>query len=304
MFERPHTFLDLDQLAGYERLDLIAKEIVAGFMVGLHKSPYRGFSAEYAEHRLYNPGESTRYIDWKVYAKTERLYAKSFQEETNLYAYLAIDTSSSMYYPAPRNDKIRFATYAAAALAHLFHRQRDGVGLFSFSDHLNELPSLSSTTHLNRVLSTLQSIIHSSNRNKKTQLSKYLHQIADKTPRRSLIVVFSDFFIDEPLDELMTALQHLRHQGHVVMLFHIRDRQTESEFNFEKRPYVFYHLEGKEKLRLHPEDLQKDYQRYVVQQEEELYKQSGTLGVFLSFVDTKENFNRILLNCLMKRRQM
>lgn len=302
---REGMFLDLEQLAGYQRLDLIAKAIVEGFMNGLHKSPYHGFSVEYAEHRIYNPGESTRHIDWKVYAKTGRLYTKSYEEETNLRAYFVIDVSSSMCYPKGSHDKLRFSVYAAAALAHLFHKQRDGVGLFTFSQHIElEMPAKSTHTHLHTLLGTLGTLSSDPKQQKKTEISKSLHDIVNKIPKCSMVIIFSDLLVEGGTQPLLGALQHLRHEKHEVLLFHVRDQQTEVQLLLEDRPYLFYSLEEEDKIKLHPEEVRSLYTEYMQSWEEDLRTRCGMLGVDFFTVDTKENFNRTLLACLIKRTQM
>ena len=299
------TFLTLDQVSGYQTLDLIAKTIVEGFMSGLHKSPYHGFSVEYAEHRIYNPGDSTRHIDWKMYAKTGRLYTKSYEEETNLRAYLVIDVSSSMYYPRESHKKLLFSVYAAAALAHLLYKQRDGVGLFSFSDNIEiEKPAKSTHAHLHTLLSSLSTLPTSTKKHKKTNISKSLHYIANKISKRSLIILFSDLFSEEGSQSLTTALQHLRHYQHEVLLLHVRERSSETELRFDDRPYVFHSLEGEGKLKINPKEVQSVYSQYMKEWEEDMYNRCGMLGVDFFSVDTEENFNRTLLACLIKRAQM
>ena len=299
------TFLTLEQITSYQSLDLIAKAIVEGFMSGLHKSPYHGFSVEYAEHRIYNPGDSTRHIDWKMYAKTGRLYTKSYEEETNLRAYLVVDTSSSMYYPKKSHKKLLFSIYAAASIAHLLHKQRDAVGLFSFSNSIEiEKPAKSTHTHLHTLLGALRTLPTLPKKYKKTNISKSLHYIANKIPKRSLVILFSDLFSEESSQLLTTALQHLRHYQHEVLLFHVREAHSEKELRFDDRPYVFHSLEGEGKIKLNPKEVQSTYSQYMRDWEENIQSRCGMLGVDFFSVDTEENFNRTLLACLIKRTQM
>ena len=298
------NLLSIEQIEAYGSIDLIAKSIVEGLISGLHRSPYHGFSAEYAEHRIYNPGESTRHIDWKVYARTGRLYTKSYEEETNLRAYIALDVSSSMYYPSEQIDKIRFAVYAAASLAHLFCKQRDAVGLFSFSDRIEVERSAKSTqTHLHNLLNDLSSLLSSSKKVKKTDISKSLHLIADKIPKRSLVVVFSDF-LTEDLGSLEHALQHLRYQSHEVILFHVHAQLTEMDLSFKEGPYFFYALEGKGRLKIDPEEIRIVYQKQMKERIHALYLRCGTLGMDFFSVNTSDSFNKTLFACLMKRMNM
>ena len=305
MAEKRSAFLNLEQIAGYQALDLIAKAIVEGFMSGLHKSPYHGFSVEYAEHRIYNPGDSTRHIDWKVYAKTGRLYIKSYEEETNLRAYLVIDTSSSMYYPKKSHDKLHFCAYAAAAMAHLLQKQRDGIGLFTFSEDIDiERIAKSTPTHLHTLLDTLSTLFTPPKVHKKTNIAKSLHHIANKIPRRSLVIFLSDLLSEEGPQQLITALQHLRHYQHEVLLFHVREQHTEMALQFEDRPYVFHSLEGQGKLKINPREVQATYRQHMQAWEEDMYSRCGMLGVDFFSIDTSEDFNKMLLACLIKRTQM
>ena len=182
------------QLSG--NLELLAKQLVEGFITGLHKSPYHGFSVEFAEHRLYNEGQSTRHIDWKVFARTDRLYTKQFEEETNLRCVIAIDCSSSMNYPLETKAKLKFSIYSASALAYMLHKQRDAVGLCMFSDSIEEFTQVRSTaSHINKLFTTLGKKIESREvTQKSTRVAQVLHEIAEKTHRRSLVVLFSDMF--------------------------------------------------------------------------------------------------------------
>ncbi len=300
------TFLNISTpLVDCVQLDLVAKAIVEGFMTGLHRSPYHGFSVEYAEHRMYNPGDSTRHIDWKMYAKTQRLYTRCYEEETNLRAYFAVDTSSSMYYPENSYDKMRFITYATAALAYLLQRQRDGVGFFAFSDSVTlEIPAKSTQTHLQTLFHTLSRLSPPPKEREKTNISKSLHDIAKKIPRRSLVIVFSDLLLAEDPSHFWSALQHVRHGGHDVLLFHVRDQQTEKNLLFESRPYVFHALEDTSKVHLNPEEVRALYSKRMQAWEEELQNRCGTMGVDYFAVDTQENFNRTLHACLLKRMRM
>ena len=178
---------DLNQINPNSSLELLAHQLVEGFITGLHKSPYHGFSVEFAEHRLYNEGESTRHIDWKVYARTDRLFTKRYEEETNLRCLIALDVSASMFYPADSKAKIRFSKYAAAALSYLLNRQRDAVGLCLFSDTIHELtPVKSSPTHLDKLLRLLNDLEERKPAQTKTQVAKVLHETAEKIHKRPL----------------------------------------------------------------------------------------------------------------------
>src|SRR5688572_15212237 len=190
--------LNLEQTNQSGSLELLARQLVEGFITGLHKSPYHGFSVEFAEHRLYNEGESTRHIDWKVYGRTDKLFTKQYEEETNLRCLIAIDTSSSMFYSEETNAKIRFSTYVAAALATLLSRQRDAVGLCLFSDKIDTLtPVKSSSTHVGKLFIQLEHLLNQKKSSTHTRVAQVLHEVAEKIHKRSLVVIFSDMFDGE-----------------------------------------------------------------------------------------------------------
>ena len=224
-------------------LELLAKQVVEGFIIGLHKSPFHGFSVEFAEHRIYNPGDSIKDIDWKVFARTDRLYTKRYEEETNLRCQIVIDSSSSMYFPEapvtkgkPYVNKLAFSTLAAATIMNLLKKQRDAFGLSTFTDDLDKhTKARSSTRHYNLILAHLNKLLDNPRRNKTTSIAKSLHQIAEATHKRSLVVIFSDMFEQtEQNDLLFSALQHLKYNKHEVILFHVVDKRHELDFEFEK----------------------------------------------------------------------
>ncbi|HNP08761.1 MAG TPA: DUF58 domain-containing protein, partial [Cyclobacteriaceae bacterium] len=254
--------INFDNIKQSASLELLAKQLVEGFITGLHKSPYHGFSVEFAEHRLYYEGQSTRHIDWKVFARTDRLYTKQYEEETNLRCLIAIDSSSSMYYPSDTLAKFKFSIYAASAISYLLHKQRDAVGLCLFSDKIEEFTPIKSTpSHLDKIFQLLQRAIDQGAKEpKSTKVANVLHEIAEKTHRRSLIVLFSDMFDgDEDPNEIFKALQHLKHNKHEVLLFHVTDHQTELNFEFDERPYEFIDLESREKIKLNPAEIKEQF---------------------------------------------
>ena len=228
--------IDLKKVKEFGNIELLAKQLVEGFITGMHKSPYHGFSVEFAEHRLYNTGESTKYIDWKAYAKTDRLYSKRFEEETNLRCHLVIDNSSSMYYPVENKGKITFSILSAAALAYLLQKQRDAVGVFTFSEKIELQTQIKSTSsHLHKLFISLERMLDETPKAKKTAVAPVLHEIAEKIHKRSLVIIFSDFFQNTAdSQEIFTALQHLKHNKHEVLIFHVTDVLTELDFEFER----------------------------------------------------------------------
>ena len=299
--------INFEEIRPSGNLELVARQLVEGFITGLHKSPYHGFSVEFAEHRLYNEGQSTRHIDWKVFARTDRLYTKQYEEETNLRCLIALDCSSSMYYPQATAGKLKFAVYCAAALAYLLHKQRDAVGLCLFSDKVNEYtPIKSSSTHLNKLFTLLErSLEKESQKQSGTRLADVLHEIAEKTHRRSLIILFSDMFdSNEAPGELFKALQHMKHNKHEVLLFHVSDHDTELAFNFAERPYEFIDLESGERLKLNPSDIKEKVKTDLAAFHAELKMKCNQLKVDFIEANSTTNYFEILQAALIKRSRM
>lgn len=287
-------------------IELLARQMVEGFITGLHKSPYHGFSVEFAEHQLYNSGESTRHIDWKVYAKTDRLYTKRFEEETNLRCHLVIDCSSSMYYPTETKGKITFSIMAAAALTYLLQKQRDAVGLFTFTDQIQlQTPVKSTATHAHKLFLELQRLLQEESVKQSTAISSVLHEIAQKIHKRSLVVIFSDMFHNqENHDPLFAALQHLKHQKNEILLFHVIDQDTEMDFAFEDRPYEFIDLESGEKTRLIPGEIKASYRLAMHENYQKLKMKCHQFKIDLVEVDIKKPFQKVLSQYLIKRTRM
>lgn len=290
-------------------LELLARQLVEGFITGLHKSPYHGFSVEFAEHRLYNEGETTRHVDWRVYARTDKLFTKRYEEETNLRCLIAIDVSPSMFYPSQNKAKIRFAKYAAAALAYLLNRQRDAVGMCLFSGNIETLtPVKSSATHLDKLLRILNDVDAGSGTGTakgETRVAAVLHELAEKIHRRSLVVIFSDMFDStEDLDELFKALQHLKHNKHEVIVFHVMDNQTELHFNFEDRPMEFIDLESGERLKINPGDVKESYQEEADRFHKALKMRCNQYKIDFIEADIRTDFDVILQTYLIKREKM
>jgi uncharacterized protein (DUF58 family) len=300
--------LNLSAVRSFENLELLARQLVDGFVTGLHQSPYHGFSVEFSEHRLYNPGESTRHLDWKVLARTDKLFVKRYEEETNLRAHLLLDVSPSMYYPAPGHDKLVFSILAAAALTTLLTRQRDAVGLVTFAEQVElQTPVRSTSTHRHTLLLALQQLLErpapTAATRRSTNVAGVLHTIAQQIPKRSLVVVFSDMLGRgaEEQAAALAALQHLRHQHHEVLLFHVLDRATETNFEFENRPYIFEDVETGQEVRLQPAQVRAQYQAAMRQFEEELALRCGQLKIDFVPVDVREPFERVLQAYLVKR---
>ena len=299
--------IDLQKIRELSNLELLARQLVEGFITGLHKSPYHGFSVEFAEHRLYNTGESTKDIDWKVYARTDKLFSKRYEEETNLRCTILIDNSSSMYYPKENYGKITFSVMAAAAIAFMLQKQRDAVGITTFSDQIESQSQVKSThSHLHKLLILLEQLLHSSYKEKKkTSIPEVLHQIANKIHKRSLVIIFSDMFDNqEQVQEIINGLHHLKYNNHEVLLFHVTDRKTEFDFEFEDRPYNFIDLETREELKLHPYQIKESYVKNVNSYFQDLSIKCGQFKIDFINADIRDDFDKILSAYLIKRSKM
>ncbi len=302
-----------DQVRDLGNLDLLARQVVEGFIIGLHKSPFHGFSVEFAEHRIYNQGEPTRNIDWKVYARTDKMYTKRYEEETNLRCQIVVDSSSSMYFPevdaksADHVNKIRFSALAAASLMNLLKRQRDAFALSFFNQgvDLHTRPK-SSTTHYRLMLTYLQRLIDQPTHEVRTAAAAALHQIADSIHRRSLVIIFSDMFDGdtEREEDLFAALQHLKHAKHEVVLFHTVDKRKEIDFAFENRPYEFIDLESGERVKLQPQQVKAYYVEQVAAYQERLRMKCLQYKIDYVEADIQAGYRPILQQYLVKRARM
>jgi len=298
--------LDLLQIHNYRNLEFLAKQLVEGFITGLHKSPYHGFSVEFAEHRPYNIGESIRHIDWKVFARTDKLYTKRYEEETNLRCQIVLDNSSSMYYPVKSKGKITFSLVSTVALTYLLQTQRDAVGISTFSNQIEIHTQIKSTTsHRHKLFMILQKLLDETLHNKRTSVANVLHEIAEKNHKRSLIIIFSDMFEDSTeLEGILGALQHLKHNNHEVLIFHVTDRMTEYKFNFEERPHEFIDLESGERLRIQPSQVKDTFEEQMDQYYHELKIKCGLLKIDFVQADVNDDYNNILYTYLVKRAKM
>ncbi len=306
------SLLDEQSVRNLGNLELLAKQVVEGFIIGLHKSPFHGFSVEFAEHRLYNPGDSTKNIDWKVYARTGKLFTKRYEEETNLRCQIVIDGSSSMYFPEvnakskAKINKLRFSALSAAALMNLLQKQRDAFGLSIFDDSVNtHTKAKSSTSHYRLLLTYLDKLIDNPTHDKTTNAAQALHEIADSTHRRSLVVIFSDMFENgDNNDDLFAALQHLKHNKHEVVLFHVTDKKLEQDFEFENRPYMFIDMESGEKVRLQSNQVKDYYKERMGQYIDALKMKCLQYRIDFVEADVNNGFKQILQAYLVKRSKM
>lgn len=304
--------ISLKDLRQVENLELIAKQVVEGFILGLHKSPFHGFSVEFAEHRIYNPGEATRHIDWKVFGRTDKLFTKKYEEETNLRCQIVIDASSSMYFPEPDKkstgmhvNKLIFSTICASAIIHLLKLQRDAAGLTIFTDDLLvHTKSGSSNVHHKLLQTHLEQFIGKSSRDVKTDAGKCLHLIAENIHRRSLVVIFSDMFEDtSKTEELFSALQHLKHNKHEVVVFHVTDKQHELDFTYDNRPYVFVDMETGEKVKLRSNEVKSFYTEQMTEYIKTLKLRCHQYHIDFVEADMNTGFKEVLLPYLVKRQK-
>lgn len=306
--------LDRKKIQNVSHLELLARQAVEGFITGLHKSPFHGFSVEFAEHRQYNTGESTRHIDWKLFARTDKLFVKKYEEETNLRCHILIDSSSSMYFPsgvAPEGDemnKLKFSIYASAAIIELMKHQRDAVGLSIFNDKLNlHTRASSSHAHHNYLFSELETLLQSvdASTGKKSFVADVLHEVAESIHQRSLVIIFSDMMDNSvKADELFAALQHLRHNKHEVILFHVVDRSKEVDFAFDNRPYTFTDLESGDEVKVNPADIRTHYIKQMAAFKNSLKIRCGQYRIDFVEADINEGFNHVLLQYLIKRQRL
>lgn len=295
-------------ISGFKHLELLANQVVEGFISGMHKSPFHGFSAEFAEHKTYNVGESTKHIDWKLFAKTDRLYTKRFEEETNLRCHLIIDNSSSMHFPKLKNNepfyesKVGFSVLASAVLMNLLKKQRDAVGLSIYSDKFEYYaPEKGSDRHHRMLLNQLENLLENPKDTKNTDTITFLHQIAEKVHRRSMIVLFTDMFQDGKEEQLFNALQHLKHNKHKVVVFHVIDEKRELNFDFDNTPRKFIDVESGEIINLFAENVKEEYEKKVSDFFKKLSLTCAQNKIKYVPVNVGANFEKILTTYLVEK---
>ncbi|MFK7048268.1 MULTISPECIES: DUF58 domain-containing protein [Flavobacterium] len=295
-------------ISSFQHLELLANQIVEGFISGMHKSPFHGFSAEFAEHKIYNSGESTKHIDWKLYAKTDRLYTKRYEEETNLRCHLILDNSSSMHYPLLTKNqmfyenKVGFSVLASAVLMNLLKRQRDAVGLSVYSDHYEYYaPEKGSERHHRMLLDKLERLLQEERAYKKTDTITYLHQIAEKLNKRSMVILFTDMFQSEDEERLFKALQHLKYNKHKVVVFHVVDYKTEFNLSFDNQPRKFIDLETNEEVNLFGEGISEQYQKRMKSYFEKITNTCSMYKIKYVPVSVGEKFDKIMMSYLVEK---
>lgn len=301
--------MESSNLVQFGNLEILARQVVEGFITGMHKSPFHGFSVEFAEHRIYNQGESTRHIDWKLFGRTDRLYTKKYEEETNLRCQMVLDISGSMFFPLNQeNTKMRYALYSIASLIELLKRQRDAFGVSLFSDELMwHSPCKSSSVHQRYLYTELEKQLapFTPKKNQQSQPSKILHEIAELIHKRSMVCLFTDFLsIDENTDDFIAALNHLKHAKHEVVIFHVFSRDLEMDFKLDNRPYRLVDMETGEEIRMLPNDFKLAYQKNVNKYFSDIKLKCGDHAIDYVPVVIEEDYNQILIQYLIKRQKM
>ncbi len=297
------------EIQQFANLELLAKQVVEGFITGLHQSPFHGFSVEFAQHRAYNSGESVRNVDWKLMARTDKLFVKQFEEETNLRCFLVLDTSSSMNFPEKGLSKLEFAVYSAASLMYLFKKQRDAFGLCLFSDEVDFIsPAKSTSAHLFYLFAQLEKILQDKRSKQFTAISQVLHQLAGQVHKRSLIIILSDM-LENAMDEqksadLFASLQHLKHSKHEVIIFNVSDHQKELDFDFENRPYHFVDLESGTEMKVHPNEIRESYRSALKNYRHNLELKCAQYKIDLVDANLHQGYDQVLKAYLIKRNKM
>jgi len=306
--------IDRDRIQQFNSLEFLAKQVVEGFITGLHKSPFHGFSVEFDEHRLYNSGESTRFVDWKLFARTDKMFVKRFEEETNLRCRIILDCSSSMYFPAREKvdlnnpNKIIFSIYGAAALISMMKKQRDAVGISTFTDKIELHTQVrSSSVHEKYLYSELEKLLDQKEANSKmpTDITESLHRIAEMLHKRSLVIIFSDMMDQSGrVEEMFSALQHFKHYKHEVVLFHVVDKKLEEELDMDNRPMKFVDMESGETIKLNPIEVRERYRESFHKVRHELEVRCGRYGIDYVEADINKGYEGILLPYFFKRSKL
>ncbi|WP_036692373.1 DUF58 domain-containing protein [Pedobacter glucosidilyticus] len=296
-------------LLTFGNLEILANQVVEGFVTGLHKSPFHGFSVEFAEHRLYNAGDSVKNIDWKLFARTDRYFTKKFEEETNLRCQILIDASSSMYYPQQDINKFQFSVMSAACIINLLKRQRDSFGLTVFAEDIElHTPAKSTPVHQKYIYHELEKYLQQKATQRKTQLVKNLHAVADQIPKRSMIILFSDLFENflhnEDLDRIFAALQHLKYNKHEVIIFNVADDKHELNFDFDNRPHHFIDIETGEEFKLNPKDYAEIYLQKMQHFRREIALKCGQYKIDYLNTSLTQGYFHTLQAWLLKRNKM
>lgn len=304
---KPLKYLDPAFVSQISNMELRARLIVEGFITGLHKSPYHGFSVEFAEHRPYNPGDELRHVDWKVYGKTDRHYVKQYEEETNLRHYVVLDTSASMRYKhSAALSKLEYGAYLASALHFIMARQRDATGLIAFDESIHTMrPPKSTQGYVRELLSTLEKLSTPDKDTARTSAASVLDEVAERIGRRSLVVIITDLFENiAEHDQLLNALRHLRYRGHEVLVFHVLESETERHFRFPDVPMQFVDMETGEEMTLQPSQLRANYAEAVTAFTSRFRDKCRERNIDFIELDTAEPYSTALLAYLNKRQRL
>lgn len=297
----------------YNSIDFKTTQIVEGFMTGFHKSPFHGFSVEFAEHRLYNTGESTKYIDWRLYARTDKLFVKRFEEETNLRTMFVLDSSSSMFFPynqtqkEEKNNKFSFSVYACGVIMQILYKQRDAFGLSFVSKEIDYIsPIKTNLAHKQYLFTLLENKIKTKeNLSQITCINKALHSLSEQIHRRSLFIIFTDLFSDNfSAEELIDSLRHLKHNKHEVILFHVFDNEKEVNFDYKMGYYRFIDVESGEELKINPEEIRNQYTDAIKQRLDLIRSECNKLKIDFVQADINKGFDQILFPFLIKRSKL
>ena len=304
---------NIEQIKIASNIEFFARQVVEGFITGKHKSPYHGFSVEFAEHKLYNNGESTRHIDWKLFARSDKLFVKRFEEETNLRCQIVIDTSSSMFYPNFNNislenpNKIVFSVYASSVLMQLFKKQRDAVGLSTYSAEIeNHIIAKTSSRHHQLIYNEFEKIlsIDAKLSERKSATISSLHEIAERINQRSLVILFTDLISDNNLEDIFDAFRHLKHKKNEVILFHLSDVSKEQKLEFENKPYNFIDVESGENIKINPSHYKENYVEKVDLYLNKMRLKCLQYKIDLIEVDINKGYDQIITSYLLKRQKI
>ena len=288
------------------RLDLFATQQVEGFITGMHKSPYHGFSVEFAQHRSYNPGDNLRDVDWKLYGKTDRLFVKEFEEETNLRAQIILDISSSMHYKGDAPvSKLQFSVLVAASLIELCSRQRDAVGLHFMANGIQEsYPAKTSRRHRQELYAELEKA-WKDDKTYETNISETIDELQELLPKRSLLILISDFMQEGASPaELANRLAELKQRKHEIIVFDISEAAKEMDFTFDNRPHKFIDMETGESLKLTPGQLQEAYTKAIQSWKQEIKESCFDHHIDYNLVSINDGIEPVLLEFLLKRQKL
>ena len=292
----PARFLDPELLAHINSLELLARAVVEGFMSGLHRSPYTGFSTEFTEYRQYNQGDDLRYLDWRLLGRTDRYFIKKYRADTNTQCHLLVDTSASMKYSSASSiTKLQYAQFLAASIAYLLNRQQDSVGLVAFDKRVHtHVPARNRTGHMRTIFGYLSQLTAGEESN----LSESLHQLAEILNRRGIVVIISDFY-DHP-DRLKEAFQHLRFKGHDLVAFHVLD-QNELDFQFDEPVLLLEDSETQEQMPVLPDVVMNGYRERIRRHVDKMRQSAASNNVDYEMMTTKQPLDYALFSFLSRR---